>query len=84
MAAAEPASADVYSQAMLRRRQRAQGFASSHLTRALAQARQAWATRPAPGDELMRRRLELPSTSSWLARCLFSRSARAKAFAHCA
>lgn len=54
MAAAEPASDEAYSQMMLRVRHLEQGFISSHLTRALAQAWQAWATRPAPGDELMR------------------------------
>lgn len=80
MAAAEPASEEAYSQLRLRVRHLVQGFCSSHLTRALAQAWQAWATRPAPGDELMRRFLLPLPLSSWLARCLLSRSARPKAF----
>lgn len=38
MAAAEPASVEAYSQDRLRVRHLVQGFSSSHLTRALAQA----------------------------------------------
>lgn len=79
IAAAEPASDEAYSQVKLRLRHLVQGLDSSHLTRAFAQAWQACATRPAPGDELMRRLLVPLPSSSWLARCLFSRSARPKA-----
>lgn len=63
IAAADPASVLAYSQFKLRLRHLVHGLTSSHLTRALAQAWQAWATRPAPGDELMRRLL-VPLASS--------------------
>ena len=57
------------------------GFISSHLTLALAQAWQAWATRPAPGEELTRRRF-VPSSSWWLVRWRLRRSARENALEH--
>lgn len=82
MAAAEPASEEAYSQVRFLFRQRVQGLDSSHLTRAFAHAWQAWATRPALGDELIRLRLVELSFSSWLERCLLRRSARPKAFPH--
>ena len=83
IAAAEPASAVACSQLMPRAWQRVQGLDSSHLTRAFAQAWQAWATLAAAGDELSRRFLVLPSSlSSWFARCRFRRSARPNALPH--
>jgi hypothetical protein len=83
MAAAEPASVEANSHVRFRFRQRLQGLTSSHLTRAVAQCRQACDTRPAPGEDVVRRRFLVASLSfSWLAACRLRRSARAKALPH--